>query len=75
MIGGVVVQVASPYVEVLDTHSFDRCWRILRWSCAVREGDTLWWQSFQGYLTRPGEFEDFPIGPCRPADGPKKATA
>ena len=66
MVGGRIVQVSGNAVEVLDDsgHTFDRCWRLLDNPSAVREGDSLWWQSHTGYLSRRPEFRDRDIGRC-----------
>jgi hypothetical protein len=67
MVGGTIVQKSGDAVEVLDTNC-DRCWRKLDRPEEAREGDSLWWQSFTGYLSRGGEFHDKNIGRCRPCN-------
>jgi hypothetical protein len=64
MIGGTVVQKSGSTIEVLDDHSFDRCWRVLENPDEVREGDSIWWQNHRGFLSRAGEFRDRKIGLC-----------
>jgi hypothetical protein len=66
MVGGTIVQIVGDAVEVLDT--FDRCWRKLDNPQEVREGDSIWWQSFTGYLSRRPHFTDKNIGRCRPCN-------
>jgi hypothetical protein len=72
MVGGFIVQKAGDAVEVVDTGPFDRCWRKLERPDEVREGDSLWWQSFTGYLTRHEGgavvFRDKDIGRCEPCN-------
>lgn len=55
------------FVEVLDHDSFDRTFRVVWRDVDVRVGDQLWWHSFRGLLTRPGEFNDRDIGRCEPS--------
>ena len=78
MVGGIVVQVvkagSSVLVEVLDTDTFDRQWRFLRGNQDIQIHDTLWWQSRQGYLSRPWRFEDRPVGFCGASSGPVVGT-
>ena len=69
MIGGRVQQVVGDRVEVLDLVYFDRAWRLVE-TTDIQDGDTLWWQSFTGYLSRAGQFADRNIGSCRPANDP-----
>ena len=73
MVGGTVIQVVPrethDLVEVLDESNFDRQWRIVD-SSVVKERDSLWWQSFTGYLTRRPGFNDRDIGTCKPSNGP-----
>jgi hypothetical protein len=75
MIGGRVQQVIDHdgfrFVEVLDhlVHG-DRVWRSVHPTADVQEGDSLWWQSFVGFLTRHGSFVDRNIGTCKPACSP-----
>lgn len=86
MVGGQVVQVVyglgcnaegeldeSVYVEVLETDEpFARTWRKLpQPGRRVYVGDSIWWQSRRGYLTRAAEFADMPVGACLPAENPK----
>lgn len=75
MVGGEVINVVVTservHVEVLDTRNFDRCWRDCR-STEPRPGDSLWWQSWKGYLSREGEFSDKCIGRCAPGDAPSQ---
>lgn len=63
-VGGTIVQIVGSAVEVFDSVNFDREWRRLEHPELVREGDSLWWQSHTGYLTRRPEFEDKNIGKC-----------
>ena len=62
MCGGTIVQKVGDTVEVLD--ELDRCWRKLERPDEVREGDSLWWESHTGYLSRHPEFRDKNIGRC-----------
>jgi hypothetical protein len=64
MIGGEIVQVVGSSVEVFDGQTFDRCWRLLEQPEKVRVGDSLWWESHTGYLSRRPEFRDMNIGRC-----------
>ena len=70
MVGGVITQIVGNTVEVLDDSgpTFDRCWRKLERPGEAREGDSLWWMSKTGYLTRRPEFEDRNIGRCEPCN-------
>jgi len=59
-------------ILVEDNH--DRQWRVI--ACGkhyeLREGDSIWWQSYWAYWTpykRQGS--DIKIGNCYPSDGPK----
>lgn len=84
MIGGTVVQVVPDgtytFVEVLENTYFDRVWRIVAprggaKPYPIKSGDSLWWQSGTGYLSRRDAndnviFQDIVIGSCRPADSP-----
>jgi hypothetical protein len=56
------------FVEVLDADYMDRWFRVVWRDVDIRVGDKLWWQLFQGKLTRPGEFDDKDIGRCEPSD-------
>lgn len=64
MCGGIIVQVVGRAVEVLDSQTFDRCWRLLPEFHIAVAGDQLWWESGQGYLSREGKFVDSNIGRC-----------
>lgn len=81
MVGGHVVQVintdAGVYVEVLDTTSLYRCWRLCPNAGVIREGDLLWWQGNHGYHTpaNGAGTPDFPIGPCHHAKHPHTPKA
>jgi len=56
------------FVEVLDAACMDRHFRVVWRDVDIRVGDQLWWQLFDGMLTRAGEFEDRAIGRCEPSD-------
>ena len=70
MIGGIIVQVIDYHIEVLSVRNFDRTWRRVE-TTDVWAGDSIWWQSYQGYLSRPGEFTDRSIGSCKPSIHPE----
>ncbi len=69
MIGGRVQQRVGNRVEVLCTKYMDRAWRLVEFD-GIREGDTLWWGSGKGYLSRECKFYDKPIGVCKDAAAP-----
>lgn len=84
MVGGIIVQVVPDgrrtYVEVLENTYFSRTWRVIRprddTECyGILVGDTLWWQSHVGFLSRRDEngepiLQDLVVGECQPADNP-----
>jgi len=68
MIGGIVIQICGNAIEVLDTVYLDRCWRLLEKPYEVKEGDSIWWQSKNAYLSRKPDFSDKQIGKCVPCN-------
>ena len=75
MIGGSIVQIvsvgSSVFIEVMDyPSSLDRCWR----KCVGTDfkiGDQIWWQQYEGFLSRKDHFEDRSVGRCVPAEHPE----
>lgn len=73
MIGGTVIHWADDetkgqYVEIQDGN--DISWRHLSESREALVGDSLWWISLTGFLSRSGEFTDRNVGRCVPCDAP-----
>jgi hypothetical protein len=70
MCGGIIVQVVGNCIAVVDYHSFDRCWRKIEPAVDVKVHDEIWWQAYEGFLSRKGEVTDRRIGRCMGCNNP-----
>ena len=68
MVGGTIIKIFNDAIKIEDRNK-DTMWRFMKYYSSLRPriGDTIWWQSCQGYLTS-GYVNDYKIGSCYPCD-------
>jgi len=68
MVGGIIIKIFNDAIKVEDRNK-DTQWRFMKYYSNLRPciGDTIWWQSYRGYLTS-GYVADYKIGGCYPCD-------